>query len=112
MIKVTKYTQGHLQPTASFTWVERRRHGGVEARSGEKKKEKEGKAGSEDGERAEVRGKLGRKGSGGDKGGKREEVRSLMTPEMDGTLWVLQDPCWDRGALLIVIARRSTWLLH
>lgn len=42
----------------------------MEARSGEKKKEEEGKAGSEDGERAEVRGKLGRKGSGGDKGGR------------------------------------------
>ncbi len=37
MIKVTKYTQGHLYPTASFTYVER--HGGV----GEEKGRMEGK---------------------------------------------------------------------
>lgn len=40
----------------------------------------------------------------GGQSGKREEVRSLMTLQMDGTLWALQDPCWDRGARLIVVA--------
>lgn len=36
MIKVTKYTQGHLYPTASFTWVERWRNGEVPERRRQK----------------------------------------------------------------------------
>ena len=41
MIKVTKYIQGHLYPTASFTWVERCwKHGGAEPRFDRKKEYK------------------------------------------------------------------------
>lgn len=55
MIKVTKYTQGHLYPTASFTWVETWRHGTEERRQKGWRKEKDSRDESKEGAIRNVR---------------------------------------------------------
>lgn len=110
MIKVTKYTQGHLYPTASFTWVERWRHGGVEARL-DRKNEWKVKI-----QRGIGRQVAGRSEEGGEEGaerkvrregrekGKREGVTSLVNVPNRWNLLLLQEPCWDYGAPLLFVS--------
>lgn len=132
MIKVIKYTQGHLFPIASFTYrwrdgggmeewdqgeetgrMDRRKEDGrwMEGKDGGRKRKARSEDIDREGRDERKEGAMRNIRRGGREEGKRDGVRSLVQVPNRWERLLLQDPCWGHGAFIVFVrvTRRATW---